>query len=89
MIHAYLMNELHRNGIVRFYIRAKPNAAHNKILEVMDDESIKVAIAAPAEGGKANAELIRFLAGTFGVSKGQVKIVSGKTVRTKLVEIKQ
>ena len=54
----------------------------------MDDESIKIDIAAVAEGGKANAELIRYLAKEFGVRKDQVLIVSGATARVKLVRIR-
>ena len=37
--------------------------------------------------GKANAELIKFLAGFFGVSKGDIEIICGETSRDKLVRV--
>ena len=83
-----LQSELVEKGSVRFAVRARPNAPVTKVLDVLDDESVKIAIKAPAEGGKANAELVRFLAQEFGVSREQVKIVSGASARHKLVQIK-
>jgi uncharacterized protein (TIGR00251 family) len=56
-------------------------------MEHMDDDSIKIAIAAPPEGGKANAALIKFLAQEFEVPASNVQIVSGQTARMKLVQI--
>ena len=49
--------------------------------------ALKVKLAAPAIDGKANAELIRFLADAFGVPERNVKIVRGETSRAKLVRI--
>jgi|APSaa5957512622_1039677.scaffolds.fasta_scaffold01264_7 hypothetical protein len=83
-----LKQELVKNGSVRFAVRVRPDAPKTKILEVMDDESIKIAVAAPADKGKANAQLIKFLASEFGVTASQVSIVSGKTNRHKLILIK-
>ena len=79
--------EMDREGSVRFYIRARPNASATKAVEVMDDESIKIDIAAVPENGKANIELIKYLAKEFGVPKGNIVIVTGATSRQKLVKI--
>lgn len=81
------IKELQAKGSIRFAVRARPNAPETKLLEVMDDESLKIAIKAPAEDGKANAELIKFLAKEFGVPQANVKIVGGTTSRHKLVAI--
>ena len=69
------------------YIRVKviPKSPKNEIAEVMADETYKIRVAAPAEGGKANAELLRFLKKSLGAA--EVMIVSGKTERIKLVKL--
>ncbi len=53
----------------------------------MDDGSWKVRLAAVAEDGKANAELIRFLARELRVDRSAVMIVSGGTARMKQVRV--
>lgn len=50
-------------------------------------ERIKLRLAAPPVDGKANAALIAFLAGYFGVPRRNVSIVSGVKSRTKRVAI--
>ena len=82
------IQEFRTKNTVQFYVRARPGMPVTKVIAVMDDESIKIDIAAVAEGGKANAELIRYLAKEFGVRKDQVLIVSGATARVKLVRIR-
>ena len=84
-----LIQELAAKGTVQFYVRARPGVSKTQAMSVMDDESVKIDIAAPAEGGKANAELVRYLAEVFGVSKNQVMIVSGATARVKLIRIQR
>ncbi|MBU2214017.1 YggU family protein [Patescibacteria group bacterium] len=79
-----LVQELAENGSVRFYVRAVPNAPQTKVIEVMSDESVKIAVAVPAEKGKANRELVKFLKKEFG---GNVDIVSGQSSRIKLIRV--
>jgi len=71
------------------YLRVKvlPGAAKTVVIKVMDDETIKVGIAAPPVKGKANQELVRFLAMEFDVLKNNVKIVSGIGERVKLIKL--
>jgi hypothetical protein len=80
--------EFDREGMIQFYVRARPGAAKTCIREVMADESVKIDISAPPEGGRANIKLVEFLSREFGVGVGQVEIISGKTAREKLVRIK-
>ena len=87
MLQSFLA-ELHSRGSVTFAVRARPGAAKTRATEMMDDESIKIDIAAPAENGKANKELLKFLAQEFEVGIDQVSIVSGATARAKLVRIR-
>lgn len=48
---------------------------------------LKLRLAAPPVDGKANAELLRFLADAFGVSQRAVKLVRGEASRQKTVRI--
>lgn len=68
-------------------IKALPGSAKTGFLELMADETVKISIKGPAEKGKANQELVRFLAKEFGVSKDQVRIISGAGERLKLIKI--
>ena len=71
------------------YLRIKiyPSASKNEIKDIMDDETLKIGISAPPVKGKANQELIKFLAREFAVSKNNVKIISGAWERVKLIKI--
>lgn len=67
-------------------VRVVPRASKSEIVG-NHDGALKVRIAAPPVDGAANAELIKILAGTFGVSKNQIEILSGQTSKTKQVKI--
>ena len=64
-------------------VQVKPNARKSEILGEANDY-LKVAIAAPAQDGKANAELIRFLKKE---RNWQAEIIKGKTNKNKLIRI--
>jgi uncharacterized protein (TIGR00251 family) len=67
-------------------IKIIPNAPKNKIVGLTGD-FLKVKINAQPSKGKANRELIKFLAREFNVSKSEVKIIKGEKGRKKIVEI--
>ena len=67
-------------------IRAVPNAPKSHCAGAYGD-GVKIKIAAPAMDGKANAELIKYLAKTLGISKSGVRIWSGESSRDKIVEV--
>jgi|SRR4051794_33952167 uncharacterized protein len=50
-------------------------------------EGWKLQVAAPPVDGKANAAIVRFLAKVAGVAPAGVRIVSGFTSATKIVEL--
>lgn len=68
-------------------VKANPGSAKSAIRRIMADETLKIDVAAPAEKGKANQELVKFLAREFDVSKDNVKIISGAGERLKMVKI--
>jgi len=63
-------------------VKVKPNARKTKILK--EGNELEVAVAAPAKGGKANVELLKFLEKKF---KGKAKIARGKTSKRKIIQI--
>ena len=69
-----------------FKIKVFPNSPETKIVDVMDDETIRINLHAAAQEGKANQELIRFLSKKFRISSDNIKILSGKTSRQKLIQ---
>jgi uncharacterized protein len=68
-------------------VRVTPRASRNEIVELLDDGTIKVRIAAPPADNEANAALIEFLADVLGVPKSRLDIVAGVTGRDKLISI--
>jgi hypothetical protein len=70
-------------------VKALPGQSASEIREELADGTLKVAVAAPREKGKANRELINFLAGHYGVDRKEVRIVSGHTSEIKLIEIEK
>lgn len=64
------------------------NAQQTKIFGYDEwQQGIKVAVAAPPQKGKANRELLSFLAGVFQLPKNKVFLVSGKKSTKKVVEL--
>ena len=63
-----------------------PNAARNE-LAGFSEGVLRVRVAAPPVKGKANKELIAFLARKLGLSKGDLTIIRGHTSRHKLISV--
>jgi len=69
-------------------IKVKPNAKENKLEKVEHpDYDYKVNIKAQPEKGKANKELINFLASEFGVARQAVILLTGETSLIKRIQI--
>ena len=71
---------------VTLSIQTTPNAPRSEIVGWLGDR-LKVKVKAPAVEGKANAELVRFMAERFGVRPNAVTLVRGDTARLKVVRI--
>jgi uncharacterized protein (TIGR00251 family) len=67
-------------------VKVKPNARASALEEQPDGTWLAKIRAQPVDG-KANEELVRLVAGHFGVRKAQVSIRSGASGRMKLVQI--
>jgi hypothetical protein len=69
-------------------VKVKPNSKKPR-LEQVEDGSFTAYLKSPPIEGKANEELIARLAERFGLPKSRLRIKSGLSSRTKLVEVDQ
>lgn len=71
------------------YLRVKvlPKSPKNEVVDILDDDTIKIRIKAVPEKGKANKELVKFLSKELDLPKENIQIISGKTDPLKLIKI--
>ena len=75
------------DGGVRLRLRVKPGAGRDRLIGAYG-ESLKVAVRAAPERGKANDAVSRLLAQLFSVSRSDVVVVAGAGSQDKMVEIR-
>lgn len=63
-------------GGVQIQVKAVPGASRSRIVGWLGDH-LKIAVAAPPEGGKANKAICDLLAETLGVKSQDVQVVAG------------
>lgn len=68
-------------------VRAQPGAKKDAVLGRHGD-SLKVAVTAPPEDGRANAALVEYLKTLLGVKRSQVELLSGERNRNKVFLIR-
>lgn len=76
-----------KHHILHIRIKVIPRASITGVRGKMADDTIKIALKAPPCDGRANAELVKFLACEFGTRPSSVSLVSGASSRKKLVAI--
>ncbi len=72
--------------VARLPVKVVAGATRSEIAGWSADR-LRVRVAAVAERGKANAALIRLLAGRLGLPKSALRVIAGKTSTRKLLEI--
>ena len=77
----------HTTTNLLLHIHVRPNAKSNAIREVNSDKQIRVDIAADAQDGKANHELIDYLKSIFKIPSDQLEILHGHKQRDKVLRI--
>ncbi|HXF85401.1 MAG TPA: DUF167 domain-containing protein [Anaerolineales bacterium] len=68
-------------------VRVTPRASRNEIVELLEDGTIKIRIAAPPADNEANQALLEYLSEILGVPKSRLDIVAGASGRDKLISI--
>ena len=66
-------------------IRVTTRSPRTEFAGIMDDGTIKVKLTSPPIDGKANEELVKFLASVMRIPKTNVEIISGQASKNKLV----
>ena len=74
------------DGAILLKLRVHPGAKRSAVNGIFGD-ALKLDLQAPPVDGKANAALIKFLAGELGVSKAAVSVKSGECSRDKVIKI--
>ena len=67
-------------------VRVIPNAKHSEVMGRVGS-IVRVRVSAPKMDGKANAELMEFLAEFFGVKEKFVSILRGEKGKEKTIQI--
>jgi uncharacterized protein (TIGR00251 family) len=70
----------------RLHLLVVPGAAANSLGRAADG-SLRVRVAAPAREGKANRELVRYLADLLGLPKTAVRVDRGEGARHKVIVV--
>ncbi|MCP4247415.1 MAG: DUF167 domain-containing protein [bacterium] len=73
-------------GAVLLPVKVVPGASRTRLMGELDGR-VKIAVASPPEGGKANQALISFLAGVLDVKKKALTVETGRTSPTKTIRI--
>jgi len=71
---------------VRVSVKVQPRASKEQVLR-NPDGTLKVYLKVAPTDGKANKALIEILAGYCSVKKSNIKIVTGKLSRNKIIEV--
>ena len=72
--------------LIRLDLRVSPGAARSAVVG-RHGRGWKLRVAAPPEGGRANASVVELLAASLDVRRPDVRIVAGAGSRDKVVEI--
>jgi len=67
-------------------VRVQPRASRDRVVGLQGDR-LKIQVTAPPVEGRANAHLLKVLAGVFGVPPKQVALISGDTGRDKRLRV--
>ena len=68
-------------------VRVSTRSSAAGISGILDDGTIKIKLSAAPVDGRANEELIKLLARTFGIPRSNFEIIAGISNKTKLVAI--
>jgi len=71
---------------MRIYVKVSPRSSKNEVVNISEGE-YKVKLIAPPVDGQANDMLTKVLAEYFNVAKSCVRIIGGKSAKTKIIDI--
>lgn len=75
---------------IAFKVKVEPRSSKTMIAGVITGDrgdALKVKLASPPVGGKANEELVELLSEVLGVRKSDIRIIHGQGSKQKTVEV--
>ncbi len=72
-------------SVMLLTVQVKPNARETRVVRWTEEGALVLAVAAPPVDGKANDEVVRFLARALGLPKSLVTVERGASSRCKHV----
>ena len=69
-------------------LRVSPGAKSTEIKGLYGEGALRLSVAAPPVEGRANAEVVRYLARLLGAPRSRVAVVKGASSRDKLVLVR-
>ena len=69
------------------FVRAKPKARKNEIIK-LDETHFEISVTEPAQQDRANIAVLEALGKYLGISFYNLRLISGRTARNKIVEIR-
>jgi hypothetical protein len=82
-----ILDKLANNKEIFLKVKLAPQASTVGFMGRLADGSVKIAVKSVPEQGRANQELIKFLARALKVPATNIKIISGAGARLKLIKI--
>jgi uncharacterized protein (TIGR00251 family) len=76
---------VHSTSNLLLHIHVRPNAKNNAIREINPNNELRIDIAADAQDGKANYELIDYIKSILKISSNQLEIIHGHKQRDKVL----
>ena len=77
-----IISEKNEGCVLKCWIQ--PRSSRSAVIGIHGD-ALKIALTAPPVDGKANKELIKFLAKYFKLPKGGIQIIAGDSSRSKTI----
>jgi uncharacterized protein (TIGR00251 family) len=74
------------NPLTKIFVKVKASARSESIRKI-DENRYAVSVKEPPIGGRANAAVTKLLADYFSKGVSQVRIISGRTAKNKIIEI--
>ncbi|WP_457577044.1 DUF167 domain-containing protein [Desulfomarina sp.] len=76
-----------KGGSLLLRLHIQPRASRTKIIGIYDG-TLKMTVCAPPVEGRANREIVKFLAKKLKITRSDVRVKSGMQSRRKSVELK-